>query len=110
MLLTLNERKYIIPVSAKNIIPFILSISSILFIQCAQSQQEEQIRPIKKNEKKKEIILGAHQFDEYKSFLKDKRVAVVGNHTSTVDSIHLVDFLLSKDAVSLINTPVFTID
>lgn len=45
----------------------------------------------------KNISVGAKQYDSYAKVLKDKRVAVVGNHTSMVDSVHLVDWLLAKD-------------
>ena len=42
------------------------------------------------------IITGAEQFNRYRHLLKDKKIAVVTNQTGIVDSIHLVDFLLSK--------------
>ncbi|MCO4807256.1 MAG: DUF1343 domain-containing protein [Flavobacteriales bacterium] len=45
----------------------------------------------------KNISVGAKQYESYSKVLKDKRVAVVGNHTSMVDSVHLVDWLLAKD-------------
>ncbi len=43
-----------------------------------------------------EIIPGAWQTDAYFFILKGKRVAVVGNHTSTVGDTHLVDTLLAS--------------
>jgi len=46
---------------------------------------------------KTDIVLGAQRFEVYKPYLENKRVAIVGNHTSVVDSIHLVDFLLNKN-------------
>ena len=46
---------------------------------------------------KTDIVLGAERFDAYSSFLQGKKVAVVGNHTSVVGGIHLVDLLLSKN-------------
>lgn len=46
---------------------------------------------------KTNIVLGAKRFDVYKPYLEGKRVAIVGNHTSVVDSVHLVDFLLNKN-------------
>lgn len=43
-----------------------------------------------------EIVVGAKQFDKYAALLDSKRVAITGNHTSMVDSVHLVDWLLEK--------------
>ena len=40
------------------------------------------------------IIVGAENTLEYISLLKDKKVAVVGNHTSMINQTHLVDSLL----------------
>lgn len=42
----------------------------------------------------KEILLGAKQFDLYAPLLHGKSIAVVGNHTSMIDSVHLVDWLI----------------
>jgi len=46
--------------------------------------------------KKKGIITGAERTEHYLPQLEGKRVAVVANHTSLVDSVHLVDTLLSE--------------
>ncbi|TKG96095.1 DUF1343 domain-containing protein [Puteibacter caeruleilacunae] len=43
-----------------------------------------------------EIIVGAKQANEYLHLLKDKRVALVVNQTSVVDSEHLVDFFIRE--------------
>lgn len=43
-----------------------------------------------------EITVGAKQFDQYQDLLDGKRVAICANHTSYLDSTHLLDFLLSK--------------
>jgi uncharacterized protein YbbC (DUF1343 family) len=42
------------------------------------------------------ILLGAERYREYLPLLKDKRVALVVNHSSYIGSIHIVDFLLQK--------------
>lgn len=46
------------------------------------------------------IVMGAEQFDTYSGLLRNKTVGVVANQTSVVSaeqqSIHLVDFLVSK--------------
>ena len=43
-----------------------------------------------------DIVLGNAQMDVYLPWLQSKRVAVVGNHTSVVGDVHLVDSLLSR--------------
>ena len=43
-----------------------------------------------------DIAVGAKQTEMYLDQLVGKKVAVVGNHTSMVDSVHLVDFLLEN--------------
>lgn len=42
------------------------------------------------------ILPGAYQTSEYLPLLENKRVAVVGNQTSLINSTHLVDSLLSR--------------
>ena len=42
------------------------------------------------------IITGAERTEDYMDILYGKRVAVTGNHTSLVNSAHLVDTLLSR--------------
>ena len=46
--------------------------------------------------KKEGIITGSERTNLYIPKLEDKNVAVVANHTSLVESVHLVDTLLSK--------------
>ena len=43
-----------------------------------------------------DISVGAKQTDNYLKPLDGLKVAVVGNHTSMVDSVHVVDFLLNN--------------
>jgi uncharacterized protein YbbC (DUF1343 family) len=43
-----------------------------------------------------DIIIGAKQIELYKAQLAGKQVAITGNHTSMIDSVHLVDWLLAK--------------
>ncbi|MCF8362653.1 MAG: DUF1343 domain-containing protein [Prolixibacteraceae bacterium] len=42
-------------------------------------------------------VPGAEQPDQYINLLTNKKVALMVNHTSMVDSIHLVDFLLANN-------------
>lgn len=42
-------------------------------------------------------IPGANQSHKYIKLLSNKNVAIMANHTSIIDSVHLLDFLISKD-------------
>lgn len=44
-----------------------------------------------------EILPGAYQTQEYFPLLKNKKVAVFANHTTTINKTHLVDTLLQSD-------------
>ncbi|MBN2521491.1 MAG: DUF1343 domain-containing protein [Bacteroidales bacterium] len=48
-----------------------------------------------KNEKNKKIKVGAELIDNYIYFIKDKRIAVVANHSSLIQKNHLVDSLIA---------------
>lgn len=91
----MSERKYTIPLTARNIIPIILSLSLYLFTECAQSQSENQ--NIISNISNSKLKIGAERFEQYKAIVDGKRIGIVGNHTSFVDSLHLVDFLLERE-------------
>ena len=39
---------------------------------------------------------GIERFEVYRNLLTGKRVGIVANHTSRVDTVHSVDFLLEK--------------
>ena len=53
---------------------------------------------LQSSEKEKlKIKVGAAQTEKYISLLKDKKIAVVANHTTMINSVHLVDSLLSLD-------------
>ncbi len=43
----------------------------------------------------KDVITGAARFDQYIDLLKDKKVGVIGNQSSMIGSVHLVDTLRS---------------
>jgi len=47
--------------------------------------------------KKRIIEVGDKQFQEYLPLLTGKRIAIVANQTSVIDSVHLLDFLLSEN-------------
>lgn len=44
-----------------------------------------------------EIIVGASRLDQYLPILKDKKIAVLANHSSLIGETHLIDSLLSLD-------------
>lgn len=45
-----------------------------------------------------EVVIGASHFDEYNHLIEGKRIGFVGNHTSIIGNVHLVDTLLSRGA------------
>jgi uncharacterized protein YbbC (DUF1343 family) len=84
-----------------------MTFTSILFFlllsfsSCAQQQTPAVVNENDTSEYytkyKTDIVLGAERYDAYSSFLQGKKVAVVGNHTTVVGGVHLVDFLISKN-------------
>lgn len=45
----------------------------------------------------KSIVNGAQRIEEYRYSLQENRVAVVANQTSTIDTTHIVDYLLAEE-------------
>jgi len=81
-------------------IGFIIIIS-LFSISCV-GQYEAETRTNKNNTIKveeapiiKDIIVAANLTDQYIPLLKDKKVGIVGNHTSLINQTHLVDSLLN---------------
>ncbi|NJN26445.1 MAG: DUF1343 domain-containing protein [Cyclobacteriaceae bacterium] len=64
---------------------FSCSILAIFFIASCQAQQA--VQP---------FLHGAAQTDMYLPKIQDKKVGLLVNHTSRVDSLHLLDFLLTQ--------------
>lgn len=106
-LLPLVVRKYTIDLAIKNYMPITTILFFILmnFSSCSQ-QENKAFKGVLDTPKdtveiyqkyKTDIILGAQRFDVYKPYIEGKRVAIIGNHTSVIDSIHLVDFLLNEN-------------
>jgi uncharacterized protein YbbC (DUF1343 family) len=69
----------------KPLFTFCFFVFSIL---CVQSQSNYKTD--------KDISVGAKQYKEYAPLLNGKSVGIVGNHTTLIDSAHLVDWLLAK--------------
>lgn len=67
-----------------------LIIYAFTFTSCS-SQNTEQ------TEVDNSLLVGAERLDQYLPLLKDKKVAVLANHSSLVGDGHLVDTLLSYD-------------
>ncbi|MEQ8576067.1 MAG: DUF1343 domain-containing protein, partial [Fulvivirga sp.] len=62
----------------------------IISSSCKAQQEQNQAAD-------KTIRVGAESLDEYLPLLKDKKVALLANHSSLVGKTHLVDTLLSND-------------
>lgn len=62
----------------------------IISSSCKAQQEQNQVPD-------KTIRVGSESLDEYLSLLKDKKVALLANHSSLVGKTHLVDTLLSND-------------
>ena len=74
-----------------------------LLSNCGQSQglgqgnsQQNRIKNQNKEQQAANLILGAARSKEYLPLLKNKKVALLVNQTSMVDTVHLVDFLLEQ--------------
>lgn len=91
-LTTIYRRKYI------KLNYFYLKISSsflvflFLISGCVNSQQD--LKTGKSAISNKTIVVGAKRIESYISILENKSVGIVGNQTSMVDDVHLVDTLL----------------
>lgn len=77
----------------KNLLLILVLTCICSCVQEGQSQTSKAIEPPSENH---EIILGNARMESYLPLLKDKKVAFVGNHTSTIGGVHLVDTLLSR--------------
>ena len=78
---------------AKN--TYLLAILLLIPFFSTQSAYNQTQRNIKKLVKQP-ILPGAYDFKSYLSLLKGKRVAIVGNQTSEIKGVHLVDALLRR--------------
>lgn len=76
------------------------SIFIFLIFSCSAGNEKTTIPPEEKQVEKVQTptlaLTGASRMDVYLAGLLDKKVAVVGNQTSMVDSVHLVDTLLQR--------------
>ncbi len=65
-------------------------ITSFVLLACVSGEERKGV----KNEK---ILAGAERTTQYLPLLKGKRVAIVANHTSKINNVHLVDSLIKLD-------------
>jgi uncharacterized protein YbbC (DUF1343 family) len=49
------------------------------------------------NSNSQDLILGSEKVKDYYPYIKEKRVAIVGNQTSIINQTHLVDSLISLE-------------
>lgn len=92
------------------LVKIILSIACALILgvyaYCEISSNENDTTTIQQQPKDKQIVVGAERMSEYLPLLQEKNVVVVGNQTSMVKKVHLVDTLLhSGISVKKIFTP-----
>ena len=73
--------------NAKQLISFTIAICMMLVIGKAQT---------KLNYCNDQIRTGAEQTEKYLPYLKDKRVAILGNPSTVIKERHLVDSLLLR--------------
>ena len=69
----------------------VLTSCVILFLCCSSSQEAGQTMATSDSK----LILGAERTEVYLPLLKDKKVALMVNQTSTIGTTHLVDSLIS---------------
>lgn len=72
----------------------IIGIAVFIFTSCLSGNNSN--NEFLKEQAENNSIPGAWQTQMYFSLLKDKRIAFVGNHTSTIKNTHVIDTLLSS--------------
>lgn len=76
----------------------------LIFANSCYSQHKSKLET--REIEKETILVGAERMDIYLPLLQDKKVAIVGNQTSQVNGVHLVDTLLRLNvSISKILTP-----
>jgi len=69
----------------------VLSISLIILNLLSNAQITGEVNL---NEKSDDVVTGAERTEVYFPVLKNKKIAIVANHTSIIKKVHLVDTLL----------------
>jgi len=73
---------------------YLLTIILFFIIFSCKSSHNNKKDSIEKPHLESKILPGAYQTDEYLSLIKGKKIAVVGNQTSEIQGVHLIDTLL----------------
>lgn len=78
----------------------ILTFAFIALLSCENANYSQNSK-VNSDTIDSDIIVGAERIEEYVKLLKGKRVALVANHASTIDNVHIVDRLL-EDSIDVI--------
>jgi uncharacterized protein YbbC (DUF1343 family) len=68
----------------------------LVIILLACGQHANRVEGQRRQGKKDTILTGAEQTEKYLPYLKGKRIALLGNQTSVIGSVHLVDSLNAR--------------
>lgn len=77
------------------LISFLIIAGDILLLSCSCSRAADAKEDKNLTSEPQRVIVGAERTDLYFSLLEGKRIAVAGNHSSLIGSVHIVDSLLS---------------
>lgn len=69
----------------------------LMNVSCSSAQPkiDKKEQKVEESIQEADIVLGNERLSEYLTYLENKRVAIVGNHTSLIGKTHLVDSLLT---------------
>jgi uncharacterized protein YbbC (DUF1343 family) len=93
-----NQVKNFIPLFHRSIIPYSILVLNLISCNAPAQGQQKQVKKQKTTEKPAAyvgILTGAERTSEYLPLIKNKRVALMVNHTSLIHKTHIVDSLLS---------------
>lgn len=88
-------QKYLKSFYLKSILAFLLT--SCQYNSLVQGQSSPEHTEKIENIDEKSVIVGAEQLEKISELVKDKKIGVVGNQTSLVGEVHLVDTLLALE-------------
>ena len=95
--INVHKRKYI----QLKYFHFVIYVCFSLFFTSLNNNFKAQIQDAvefkSQNKSNQKVVVGAQQIQQYFKYIKDKSIAIVGNQTSMIGNVHLVDTLLSLD-------------
>ncbi len=74
----------------------ILTFTLIALLSCENANYSQNSAESIDTFELNEIIVGAERLEEYIYLVRDKKVAIVANHASTIKDVHIVDHFLSE--------------